>query len=662
MKQRIYMPFTAIVGMEKAKRALLAVAVDPSISGVLLVGDKGTGKTTLVRSLAQVLPPIPVVKGCPYNCNPYDPHEMCPEHYNVWRSGGRLEVEYRPMRVVDLPLNVTPDRLVGTIDIEASMRAKRPIFRPGILAESNRNILYVDEVNLLDDYIVDLLLDAAATGWNVVEREGFSVKHPARFILVGSMNPEEGELRPQLLDRFGLYVNVEASLDPETRMEIVRRVEEFNADPESFYKKWEAEERRLREKIVSARELVKHVQLPGDLLKLIAETTVKLKVRTHRADIIIARTAKALAALDGLTRVELRHVKEAMELALPHRLPRRRDAIEAFRRALEELGEHDHQHNHHHHNANGIVKPEGIKDKEGEKAEKATTISPEGSKGGLEPTGRGSRLADVNAKEESHLDPRALKTNVVDNGGAPSLWHAKRRLYVRRVGGGCGIPLYSIPAIDTHLCDADIVSSFLAAMAKGRNWPTIEDLRVRVRRQRRPLLELLLVDASASMSSREKLERAKDILQKLVTRCYIERAKLAVIVFQGKDAKLLQPPTRAPPTSLPRELENIHFGGSTPLPAALYKALQLIETYKRKNPATNIELHLVTDCKANVPLWNKSTKEDVIELIERLKQVKVAINLYPIKSANQALTLTKDYCTLIEELVSPKPQCKSKVL
>jgi len=654
VSQKIYMPFTAIVGMEKAKRALLAVAVDPSISGVLLVGDRGTGKTVLVRSLAQVLPPIPVVKGCPYNCNPFNPHEMCPKHYEMWKTGGKLAVEYKPMRVVDLPLNVTPDRLVGTIDVEASMRAKQLVFRPGILAEANRNILYVDEVNLLDDYIVDLLLDAAATGWNIVEREGFSVKHPARFILVGSMNPEEGELRPQLLDRFGLYVNVEASLDPETRMEIVRRVEEFNADPEGFHKKWETEERRLREKIALARDLVGRVQLPEDLLKLIAETTVKLKVRTHRADIIIARTAKALAALDGLTKVELKHVKEAMELALPHRIPRQRDAIEAFRRILRELDERYYHHNHHH-NTNGAAKQESVKGESGKEATRKTgTISLEGEKGGLEPTGKGPRLADVNVKEEHNFGSRALKIDVANYSGTFSLWQARRRLYVRRVGGKWGIPLYSIPAINAQLYDIDIVSSFLTAMARGRNWPTMEDLRVRVRRQRRPLLELLLVDVSASMSSREKLEKVKSVLQKLVAQCYIDRAKLAVIVFQGKDARLLQPPTRAPPTSLPRELENIRFGGATPLPAALYKALQLIEAYRKKNPTASIELHLVTDCKTNVPLWGRSAKEDVVDLVKKLKHEKVVINLYPIKSLDRSLTLSRDYCALIEELINSK--------
>ncbi|HIP88877.1 MAG TPA: magnesium chelatase, partial [Thermococcus paralvinellae] len=351
-EKRLVFPFSAIVGQEKAKLALLCVAINPLIGGVLLKGDKGTGKSTLVRALANVLPEIEVVANCPFNCNPRNPLEMCDSCYERYEKGEELPVAKRKMRVVDLPLSITIDRLVGTVDVERFLREGRKALQPGILAEANRSVLYIDEVNLLDDYIADSLLDAAAMGWNTIEREGISFRHPARFILVGSMNPEEGELRPQILDRFGLCVEVTAPMSPEERVEIVKRVEEFHEDPMSFYKKFESEEKKLTERIVKAREILPKVEISDDLLKLLAETVVNLGIKTNRAEIATIKTAKAIAALNGRRRVSLEDLEKAMELALPHRLkdkpfqkppqmgpPKPKDGREH---------NHDHKHDHRH--------------------------------------------------------------------------------------------------------------------------------------------------------------------------------------------------------------------------------------------------------------------------------------------------------------------------
>ncbi len=309
-------PFTAIVGQEKMKLALILNAINPKIGGVLIRGEKGTAKSTAVRALADLLPEIEVIEGCPFNCDPKEPCDLCKERDNI-------RVIKRKMKVVNLPIGATEDRVVGTLDIEKAIKEGIKALEPGILAEANRNILYIDEVNLLDDHIIDLLLDAAASGWNIIEREGIKIKHPSRFILVGTMNPEEGELRPQILDRFGLMVEVEGLKDPKQRVEVVKRVEEFSKDPEGFYKKFEKEQEKLRERILKARKILDKVEIDEDLLELISKTCVELGIFTNRADITVVRTAKAIAAYDNREKVNLEDVKLAMELALPHRMRRK---------------------------------------------------------------------------------------------------------------------------------------------------------------------------------------------------------------------------------------------------------------------------------------------------------------------------------------------------
>jgi len=322
MKRHIF-PFTAIVGQKDMKLALLLNVIDPGIGGVLIRGEKGTGKSTVVRALADILPEIEVVEGCPFSCDPDDPESLCPFCAERLEKEGRLPRTRRRVRVVELPLSATEDRLVGSLDLEAALTRGERRFEPGLLAAAHRGFLYVDEVNLLPDHLVDTLLDVAAMGTNYVEREGVSFSHAARFVLVGTMNPEEGELRPQLLDRFGLCVTVEGLKDPKERVLILERWEEFVRDPEGFKEKFRRETEALVARIVEARERLSEVELPEEVLYAIAKRTITLGVDGHRADLTMARTARAHAAFSGRSEVTEEDLRVAERLALPHRLRRK---------------------------------------------------------------------------------------------------------------------------------------------------------------------------------------------------------------------------------------------------------------------------------------------------------------------------------------------------
>lgn len=313
---RALFPFSAIVGQERMKTALMLNAINPGIGGVLIKGDRGTAKSTSVRSLAALLPKHDVVVGCEFSCDPNEPEEMCKK---CRENPARQSVKQR-MRVVELPISATEDKVVGTLDISAAIKQGERKFEPGILAEAHRNILYVDEVNLLNDHIVDVLLDAAAMGVNTVEREGISYAHPSDFILIGTMNPEEGDLRPQLLDRFGLCVDVIGIDDPETRLEIILRRAEFEKDPKAFIEKWSKDDEMTAEAIVRAKGLLPDVNISKDMLRTIVNICIRLGVDGHRGDITMMKTASAIAALAGRVEVNEEDIREAARLVLTHRM------------------------------------------------------------------------------------------------------------------------------------------------------------------------------------------------------------------------------------------------------------------------------------------------------------------------------------------------------
>ncbi len=325
-KKRRVFPFTAVIGQEEMKLALLLNVIDPRIGGVMIMGDRGTGKSTTIRALADLLPAIEVVKGDPYNSSPNDPDLQSQEVLDKLKDGDNLDLDRKQVPMIDLPLGATEDRLCGTIDIEKALSEGVKAFEPGLLAKANRGLLYVDEVNLLDDHLVDVLLDSAASGWNTVEREGVSVRHPARFVLIGSGNPEEGELRPQLLDRFGMSVEVKTVRDADLRVKVVDQRTSFDDDPENFFNSVENKQTELQNKVIAAQDKLNSVYIDDDLRLNISAICGELDVDGLRGDIVTNRSAKAIAAFEGREEVSEDDIARVITCSLRHRL--RKDPLE----------------------------------------------------------------------------------------------------------------------------------------------------------------------------------------------------------------------------------------------------------------------------------------------------------------------------------------------
>lgn len=323
MKRKAQYPFVAIVGQEDMKMSLILNIINPALNGVLIKGEKGTAKSTAVRALAELLPAMDAVESCSFHCDPLEPSLLCEKCSQYYKENKLPTAKKIKMRVVELPVSATEDRVVGTLDIEHAIKHGEKKFETGLLAEANRNILYVDEVNLLDDHVVDVLLDAAAMGINTVEREGVSYSHPARFVLVGTMNPEEGDIRPQMLDRFGLSVIVTGEHEPEKRVEVIKRRLAYEEDPDGFIQSYSKQQDELAQKITAARKLLPLVEASDELLQSVAKLAIELGVDGHRADITVIKTAMTLAAFDGRQDTSLDDVKTAARFVLPHRMRRR---------------------------------------------------------------------------------------------------------------------------------------------------------------------------------------------------------------------------------------------------------------------------------------------------------------------------------------------------
>nr|WP_203690729.1 putative cobaltochelatase [Streptomyces sp. SID12488] len=584
--------------------ALLLNAVSPAVGGVLVRGEKGTAKSTAVRALSVLLPAVDVVAGCRFSCDPGAPDPACPD--GPHEAGAH---ESRAARMVELPVGASEDRLVGALDIERALAEGVKAFEPGLLADAHRGILYVDEVNLLHDHLVDLLLDAAAMGASYVEREGVSVRHAAKFLLVGTMNPEEGELRPQLLDRFGLTVEVAASREPDQRVEVVRRRLAYDDDPAGFAARWADEESAVRARIVAARELLPSVRLGDGALRQIAATCAAFEVDGMRADIVMARTAVALAAWDGRTDVLAEDVRQAALLALPHR--RRRNPFDApgldenkLDETLEEFGgqgsgadgededpDPDPDPGSDGPGGGGGQAPESDDGPQGDDA----GARPEAGEGGEpQPSGAGSgEQQPVRAGE-----PFRTKVLSVPGVGEGAAGRRSRARTERGRTTGSRRPQGALTKL--HLA-ATVQAAAPHQLARGRVGRGLvvrrDDLRQATREGREGNLVLFVVDASGSMAARQRMSAVKGAVLSLLLDAYQRRDKVGLVTFRGTAGDVALPPTSSVDAAAVR-LESLPTGGRTPIAAGLLKAHDVLRVERMRDPARRALVVVVTDGRA----------------------------------------------------------------
>ncbi|MER5264692.1 putative cobaltochelatase [Actinosynnema sp. NPDC002837] len=579
-------PFSAVVGHDDLRTALLLNAVHPGIGGVLVRGEKGTAKSTVVRALAALLPELDVVPGCRFGCDPATPTD-CPDGPHDHGA------QRRPARLVELPVGATEDRLIGSLDLERALTEGVRAYQPGLLAAAHRGVLYVDEVNLLHDHLVDLLLDAAAMGRAHVEREGVSVSHAASFLLVGTMNPEEGELRPQLLDRFGLTVAVRASRDVPTRTEVVRRRLAYEADPEGFAARWAEADRELARRIVAARERLGDVVLPDAELRRISGICAAFEVDGMRADLVVARTATAHAAWRGADEVAEQDVEAAVRLALPHR--KRRDPFDEPGLEEEQLDDALQQ------GAEAAREPEDDPDDDPE--------GPGTDPGGPDGGGDGSELPGE--PPESTSDGQGNGRS--DRSHAPAPAFRARLLQVPGVGEGAPgkrsrarartgrvVRSSTVDGAGLHLVGT-LGAAAPHQSARGRTGPGLElrgaDLRLSVREGKEGNLVLFVVDASGSMAARQRMSAVTGAVISLLRDAYQRRDKVGVVTFRGREAQVALPPTNSVDAAAAR-LRALRTGGRTPLADGLLRARRVLDAERVRDPRRRPLLVLLTDGRA----------------------------------------------------------------
>lgn len=629
--QRPVYPFSALVGQERLKRALILNAINPRVGGVLIRGEKGTAKSTAVRGLARLLPSITVVAGCPYSCLPAQPAGLC-AHCLARRAAAEadpsapapaLPSQLRSIRLVELPVSASEDRVVGSLDLEHAITEGQRRFEPGLLAQVNRGLLYVDEVNLLDDHLVDLLLDAAAMGVNTVEREGISVSHPARFMLVGTMNPEEGELRPQLLDRFGLAVEIAGLADVPSRVAVIERRMAYDADPEAFIAQWHPAEHELAARIAAARDLLPQVRIESPDMAAVATLSLELGVDGHRADLTILETARTHAAWSGRLQLAAEDIRIAAELALPHRMRRQPFAevkvddsrigaiLERHGQAVRQAAAAD----------EGVKKKRDVNDPSS--SDDGGGSSEMGGSGAV-PTGSAGSGNAPNAEPQSGgvaqqaADPfraRRLEghTDRMERraAGRRSRTRTTRKQgrYIRATRAHRVTDL----ALDATLREAAPYQRGRRTALTTARGPKLllrrGDLRQKVRVRRTRNAVCFVVDASWSMAADERMRATKAAVLSLLRDAYQRRDRVGLVSFQRDYARVLLPLTNSVDLAQKR-LQSMPTGGKTPLARGMLTGFELLDRARRQDDEVVPLLVLLTDGQANVAMGSLPPQQE----------------------------------------------------
>ena len=616
-KTETWFPFTAIVGQVAMKRALLLNAVNPKIGGVLVRGKKGTAKSTAVRSLASLLPEVTVVQGCPYNCSPEERQGLCSR---CEPANDSAQTVVRKIPIVDLPVGATEDRLVGSLDIEEAIKTGNRVFEPGLIAATHRGILYIDEVNLLNDHLVDILLDAAAMGRNYVEREGISITHRSDFILVGTMNPEEGDLRPQLLDRFGLAVEVDGRFSLEERQEVVKRRIAYEADPQEFMARWQKAEEEERTRVLRSQEVLTNVVVSDDILALITSICAEYDVDGMRGDIVMYKTAATIAAYENRTEVNAEDVREAANLALLHRQRRQpfqqpNLATDQLDSMVDDFQSQDRQREHQDTSQNqdqgeGDSEPSDLSTPDLEPKEPDT--EPDTEPDDLGPSSWGGEqqfevgdpfsVRPLNLKPPDQRSRRALgRRNVTITDSSAGRYVRSRMPEGKASGLALDATLRTAaPHQVERRADSD---SPIAVLIEP--W----DIRDKVRESKSGSLVLFVVDASGSMGAQRRMVAVKGAIMSLLLDAYQRRDRVGMISFRGTNASLILPPTNSVDLAQVH-LQEMPTGGRTPLSAGLFKALEIIETERIKDRDVLPLLVLLSDGRGNVALGQDSPLDE----------------------------------------------------